>query len=103
MCKNIQYAIDSVRNATPVQILIKEPTFTPTELQLGDEVLATCSSNKKVYIDSEDYEIQMVIPKEIGLKQGLENLLGQRVQVRVKQISKAGKIAQVEFIQIIKQ
>lgn len=103
LCKNIQYAIDSVRNATPEQSITIETTFTPTKLQLGDEVLATCSSNKKVYIDSEDYEIQMVIPKEIGLKQGFDNLLGMRIQVRVKQISKAGKIAQVEFIQIIKQ
>ena len=103
LCKNIQFAIDAVRHAIPEQTITLETTFTPTELQSGDVVSATCSANKKVYVDSENYEIQMVIPREIKLSLNLEKLLGKRVQVKVKQISKAGKIAQVEFIQIIKQ
>lgn len=103
LCKNTQLGIDFIRSAMTISEGKKEIPITPTELKKDDTVSAKCTDTKKVSIDNHPYEIQMTIPKDYELRHGSFSLIGKNIQVRIKQISKAGKIAQVEFIQIIKQ
>ena len=103
LCLNVQRGIDLIREAISTSEESKDISFEPTALAKDDILCAKCIDNKKVIIENHPYEIQMTIPKDYDLKYGSFSLIGKNVQVRVKQISKAGKIAQVEFIKIIKQ
>ncbi len=69
-------------------------SYTPANLNVGDIVSAKCIEMKKVMIDSYDYSIQLVLPKYSAAKIST----GTTIKVRIKQISKAGKICQVELV-----
>lgn len=66
----------------------------PTQLAVGTSVTASCIANKKVRVENCDYDIQLTAPKGTDT----EKFIGKQLEVRIKQISKIGKIVQVEFI-----
>lgn len=68
----------------------------PTKLDVGSVVNCQCVATKKVRIEGYDYEIQLTVSK--GTDAG--SLVGKELAVKIKQISKIGKIVQVEFIEI---
>lgn len=75
---------------------IKERLFVlenPTSCNVGDIVKAKCIAPKKVRMDEYDYDIQLVIPKWDA-----DRIVGKEINARIKQISKAGKIVQLEYI-----
>ena len=67
----------------------------PTKLKIGDIVEAMCIEKKVVRIKKHPYNIQLVI-NNLDNPYDLVNL---KVKVKVKQISKVGKISQVEYIE----
>ena len=69
----------------------------PTQLSVGETKSALCTANKKVRIEGYDYDIQLTVPKGSDS----ESLVSKYVEVRIKQISKIGKIVQVEFIKVL--
>ena len=75
---------------------LKERLFileNPTTFNVGDTVKAKCFAPKKVRIDGYDYDIQLVIPKWDA-----DKIVGKEINAIIKQISKAGKIVQLEYI-----
>ena len=93
--------IEDKKNAEIVSNQIKEEImasnvgeFTPTLLKVDDIVDAYCHNKKKVRIKNENYDIQLVLPKDVDAEQ----LVGKSFKVKVKQISKAGKVIQVSKI-----
>lgn len=64
-------------------------------LSLGDVVDAVCTDCKKVRVEGVPYDIQLVLPKGADG----ESFVDEIVKVRIKQISKAGKICQVEYVE----
>lgn len=69
----------------------------PTQLSVGETMTALCIANKKVRIDGYDYDIQLTVPKGSNA----DNIVSKKVEVRIKQISKIGKIVQVEFVNLL--
>lgn len=69
----------------------------PTQLTVGSTVNCQCIAVKKVRIEGYDYEIQLTVPK--GTDAG--SLVGKELAVKIKQISKIGKIVQVEFVKTV--
>lgn len=65
--------------------------FAPTNLKVGDIVDAYCHKKKSVRIENANYDIQLVVQKDIDADQ----LIGKVFKVQIAQISKAGKIVQV--------
>lgn len=68
----------------------------PTTLKVDEKVVAICTDKKIVRINGYDYDIQLVIPKTSSP----EDFINKIIEVRIKQITKAGKINQVEFVNI---
>ena len=66
----------------------------PTQLTVGTTTNSICIAPKKVRIEGYDYDIQLTLPKGMDAS----SLAGKQLVVKVKQISKIGKIVQVEFI-----
>ena len=66
----------------------------PTSYKVGDIVKAKCIAPKKVRLDEYDYDIQLVIPKWEA-----NQIVGKSINAIIKQISKAGKIVQLEYIE----
>lgn len=66
----------------------------PTQLSNGEIMNAVCVRNKIVRIDGYEYDIQLTTPKGFDF----EGIIGKDIEVRIKQISKIGKIIQVEFV-----
>lgn len=99
--KNILSALDLISveekayNNRINQSEIAQP-IVPTTLKVGEIVTAICTDKKIVRINGYDYNIQLVIPKASSP----EDFLHRIIEVRIKQISKAGKINQVEFVKI---
>lgn len=90
-------AINSV--IKPIEIQVKEVVQTdskqPTSsLNIGDIIEGTLIAPKRVKLKNIDVEVQCIIP--IGTNSS--NLLNNTIKVKIKQISKAGKISQVELI-----
>lgn len=71
-----------------------EGPIVPTPLQIGDVVMAKCVDNKKVQIENHPYFIQLVVDPVIDSV----SLIGTEFAVTVQQISKKGKLCQVEYI-----
>lgn len=69
----------------------------PTQLSVGETISAQCIANKKVRIEGYDYDIQLTVPKGYDA----DSIVSKNVEVRIKQISKIGKIVQVEFLKVI--
>ena len=69
----------------------------PTQLSVGETMTALCIANKKVRIDGYDYDIQLTMPKGSDA----DSIVSKNVEVRIKQISKIGKIVQVEFVNLL--
>ena len=90
--KNKKAENNSAIQAVPVTA--ESISYTPTKLNEGDIVSAKYTEMKKVMIDSYDYSIQLVMPKY----HNTQISIGTTLKVRIKQISKAGKICQVELI-----
>ena len=65
----------------------------PTNLKVGDEVMSKCVGRKKVRIENIDYDIQLVVPRNTDP----DTLINREINVIIKQISRAGKICQVDF------
>ena len=65
----------------------------PTTLKIGDIVKAKCVKLKIVRIENHSYDIQL-IAKTVD---NPFDLVEQEFNVKIKQISKAGKIIQVEY------
>ena len=62
---------------------------------IGEIVDAVCTDCKKVKIEGVPYDIQLVLPKGTDPEHFVDNI----VKVRIKQISKVGKICQVEYVE----
>ena len=94
-CDNVLHALMAVTSAENKlsETLVKERTveIIPTNLKIGDVVRAKCIDIKKVRIDDYPYDIQLVIPKGVSV----ESFLHSTFNVSIKQISKNGKIIQV--------
>lgn len=69
--------------------------FAPTNLKVGDIVNAYCHKKKSVRIENANYEIQLVLPKWVAP----ERLVGNVFKVEVRQISKAGRVCQVQLVE----
>lgn len=69
----------------------------PTQLSVGETKSALCTANKKVRIEGYDYDIQLTVPKGSDA----DSIVSKNVEVRIKQISKIGKIVQVEFLKFL--
>lgn len=93
--KNINFALDNIENTffsyNEVPKIIEKESFTMTDKKVGDVVMATCTSSKRVRIDNIDYDIQLVLVNTIKPC----SLIGKKIEVEIKQISKKGKIVQV--------
>lgn len=66
----------------------------PTQLTVNTVVSALCIDNKKVRIEGYDYDIQLTVSKGFDSM----SLINKQLEVKIKQISKLGKIVQVEFL-----
>lgn len=71
-----------------------EENYTPTTLSKGDEKSASIVGTKRVRIEGYDYDIQLVMPKY----DKRHFSVGTNLKVKIKQISKSGKITQVELV-----
>jgi len=69
--------------------------FVPTNLKVGDIIDAYCHKKKSVRIENANYEIQLVLPKWAAP----ERLVGNVFKVEVRQISKAGRVCQVQLVE----
>lgn len=69
----------------------------PTQLSVGETMSALCTANKKVRIEGYDYDIQLTVPKGFDA----DSIVSKNVEVKIKQISKIGKIVQVEFVKVM--
>jgi len=74
---------------------IQKPIIKPTSLVVGNVVESLCIKPKVVKIKEYDYDIQLVLSKTINANK----LVNQTIKVKIKQISKAGKITQVEYVE----
>lgn len=83
-------AVESMLTQLKERLFILE---NPTTFNVGDTVKAKCFAPKKVRIDGYDYDIQLVIPKWDA-----DKIVGKEINAIIKQISKAGKIVQLEYI-----
>lgn len=96
--KNIELALNKIENVLVKRhpIEYEDPKdILPTTLKIGDIVEAMCIEKKVVRIKKHPYNIQLVI-NNLDNPYDLVNL---KVKVKVKQISKVGKISQVEYIE----
>lgn len=93
--RNVMHALEAFKACYEVkqaaEVLPKEYS---TNYQVGDVCMAQCVRNKLVRIEDHDYDIQMVVPK--GLRS--TDYIGETVQVKIKQISSAQKVVQVEIV-----
>ena len=60
-------------------------------------MIANCFANKKVHIEGYNYDIQLTVPKGYDAN----SIVGNTIEVAIKQISKIGKIVQVDFIKVV--
>lgn len=67
----------------------------PTRLSIGETMNALCVANKKVRIEGYNYDIQLTVPKGYDA----DSIVSKNIEVKIKQISKIGKIVQVELIE----
>lgn len=94
--KNIEFALNKIENILTKKqsIECEEPKdILPTTLKIGDIVKAKCVNLKIVRIENHSYDIQL-IAKTVD---NPFDLVEQEFNVKIKQISKAGKIIQVEY------
>lgn len=94
--KNIEFALNKIENIlTKKQSIECEESkdILPTTLKIGDIVKAKCVNLKIVRIENHSYDIQL-IAKTVD---NPFDLVEQEFNVKIKQISKAGKIIQVEY------
>ena len=68
----------------------------PTSLEVGTVIDASCTAVKKARIEGYDYDIQLTVPRGINA----DSIVGKKVEVKIKQISKIGKIVQLEFLNL---
>lgn len=76
-------------------VVLQSQEIIPTKLKTGDLCTANYVGNKKVQLtncnESDKYDIQCVFPKGYNFKKN-------SIKVKIKQISNAGKICQVEYV-----
>lgn len=91
--KAVEKCLDEIENnKIQKEKLYEEAEFEPTKLHIGDVVLANCIAEKVVKIEKHNYNIQLVVSRGTDAMQ----FVSKSFYVRIKQISKAGKIIQVE-------
>lgn len=100
--KNIFMALETIENVIKTRqekkVIEEIQTITPTTLQIGDIVDAKCIEKKRVSIEGCNYDIQLIVSKA----ENPEELINKQLRVKVKQISKSGKIIQVDYLETIK-
>lgn len=100
--KNISMALNTIEDVIKTRqekkVIEEIQTITPTTLQIGDIVEAKCIDKKIVSIEGYNYNIQLIVSKA----ENTEELINKQLRVKVKQISKAGKIIQVDYLETIK-
>ena len=84
---NIIISVEKSNSCQENEIVI----IKPTNLHEGDIISATCIDKKIVRISGYDYDIQLVLSKGIDFT----DYMNKTFDVRIKQISKVGKIIQV--------
>lgn len=77
------------------QIIEETMEIIPTDLKIDIVVPAHCIKNKIVRLEDSGYDIQLVVPKIVDST----SLINKHIKVRIKQISKTGKICQVEYVE----
>lgn len=93
--KAVENCFDEIENnKIQKEKLHEEADFEPTKLNVGDVVLANCIAEKVVKIEAHNYNIQLVVNRGIDAMQ----FVGKSFNVRIKQVSKARKIIQVEIV-----
>lgn len=90
-CGSPKAEIDSHLSQLKGRLFVLE---NPTQLSVGETKNALCTANKKVRIEGYDYDIQLTVPKGYDA----DSIVSKNIEVKIKQISKIGKIVQVEFI-----
>lgn len=95
---NIRYSLDIIESADlklkNIEKAEESEPIVPTNLKVGDIVSVLCTNRKIVRIDGYNYNIQLNLPK---FKEP-DNFLNRTFDVKIKQISKSGKICQVELL-----
>lgn len=98
-----QFSVESVDSENHIPInksysseLVKNENVVASsaDLKYGDIVNVRCIKPKVVRVDGHEYDIQLILPKT----QDSNALVNKNFNARIKQISKAGKICQVEYV-----